>query len=280
MRKLAFFAITVFLFTPVTFVDYSTSVMKTKFSGGSLTHLDDSPVHFETDITREMVLIKGGQIRSMMIDEERHSFEVGPFLLGKYEVTIADFKKFLDESGYVPQTEREGVVTYVFNGSGFEKGVKGVKWNCDERGRPRLEKDYKSYPVVHVSAEDAMEYARWAGKRLPSVYEWVFAAAGNISQGELRRFVKENAWYNITVSGDHNLMKIGLKSPNHFGVYDLIGNAQEFLSPIPDVFSNRWGYSIESSSFEDFGSLFGFHLSMNRKGTTYAFGGFRCAKDI
>jgi formylglycine-generating enzyme required for sulfatase activity len=280
MKELVVFATMIVLFAASTIVEVSSGTRRSGISELSATPVVDQVASFVTDIPNEMVLIKGGEIRSIEIDEDMHSFKVGPFLLDKYEVTIADFKKFLEESGYVPSSEREGAVTYVFNGSGFDKGVMGVKWNCDETGLPCLEKDYKSYPVVHVSAEDAMEYARWVGKRLPSVCEWVFAAAGDISRRELRSYVRENGWYNLTVSGDHNLMKVGLKSPNHFGVYDLIGNAAEIVSPVPDVFTNRWGYSFGSSSFDDFGSLFEFHLSMNRKGSTFAFNGFRCAKDI
>jgi formylglycine-generating enzyme required for sulfatase activity len=101
-----------------------------------------------------------------------------------------------------------------------------------------------SHPVVHVSYNDALAYAKWAGKDLPTEAEWEFAARGGLD-GE------EFAWGNaLTPGGRHmantwqgnfplqNLREDGYERtspakafpPNGYGLYDMIGNVWEWTS--------------------------------------------------
>jgi formylglycine-generating enzyme required for sulfatase activity len=87
-----------------------------------------------------------------------HPLEIKPFYIDKYPVTNAEFKKFLDSSHYHPQDD--------FN---FLKDWKNGTFPDGGANKP----------VTWVSLEDAREYAKWAGKRLPHEWEWQFAAQGN-----------------------------------------------------------------------------------------------------
>jgi len=87
-----------------------------------------------------------------------HPMQIKPFYIDKYPVTNAEFKKFLDTSHYHPKDDLN-----------FLKDWKDGVYPDGAAKRP----------VTWVSLEDAREYARWAGKRLPHEWEWQFAAQGN-----------------------------------------------------------------------------------------------------
>jgi len=83
---------------------------------------------------------------------------IRPFYMDKYPVTNAEFKKFLDASHYHPKDDLN-----------FLKDWKGGTYPDG----------WANKPVTWVSLEDAREYAKWAGKRLPHEWEWQYAAQGN-----------------------------------------------------------------------------------------------------
>jgi iron(II)-dependent oxidoreductase len=87
-----------------------------------------------------------------------HPMEIKPFYIDKYPLTNAEFKKFLDASHYHPKDDLN-----------FLRDWKNGTY-LDGAG---------NQPVTWVSLEDAREYAKWAGKRLPHEWEWQFAAQGN-----------------------------------------------------------------------------------------------------
>ena len=82
---------------------------------------------------------------------------IRPFFVDKYPVTNAEFKKFLDTTHYRPKDDVNFLKDWK-DGS-FPEGA-------------------ANKPVTWVSIEDAREYARWAGKRLPHEWEWQYAAQG------------------------------------------------------------------------------------------------------
>jgi gamma-glutamyl hercynylcysteine S-oxide synthase len=87
-----------------------------------------------------------------------HPMQIKPFYIDKYPVTNAEFKKFLDATHYQPKDSLNFLKDWK-NGS-YPDG-------------------WANKPVTWVSLEDAREYAKWAGKRLPHEWEWQFAAQGN-----------------------------------------------------------------------------------------------------
>jgi len=84
--------------------------------------------------------------------------QIKPFFIDKYPVTNADFKKFLDATRYHPHDD----------GNFLKDWKNGV-----------FPEGSANKPVTWVSLEDAREYAKWAGKRLPHEWEWQYAAQGS-----------------------------------------------------------------------------------------------------
>jgi formylglycine-generating enzyme required for sulfatase activity len=87
-----------------------------------------------------------------------HEMQIKTFYMDKYPVTNAEFKKFLDASHYHPKDDLNFLKDW--QGGTYPEG-------------------WANKPVTWVSLEDAREYARWAGKRLPHEWEWQYAAQGN-----------------------------------------------------------------------------------------------------
>lgn len=88
-------------------------------------------------------------------DNEGVTFDMPSYFMDKHPVTNQQFKEFLDATGYKPKDQ-----------SNFLKN-----W---ENGH--IPKGQEKYPVTYVSYEDALAYAAWAGKRLPTEIEWQYAA--------------------------------------------------------------------------------------------------------
>jgi formylglycine-generating enzyme required for sulfatase activity len=100
------------------------------------------------------------------------------------------------------------------------------------------------FPVVHVAYEDAVAYAQWAGKRLPTEAEWEFAARGGLS-GKLYpwgdEFTPGSKWMANTHQGhfpdrdvaeDHHpgIAAVAQFPPNSYGLYDVGGNVWEWVA--------------------------------------------------
>jgi len=199
--------------------------------------------------------------------EERPVREVtvGPFAIDRHPVTVAEFRRFVTETGYVTLAERppdaalypdadpdllvpgslvfhrtEGPVRLDDVGAWWSY-VPGACWTAPEgpgssaRGRQR-------HPVTHVAYEDALAYAQWAGKDLPTEAEWEYAARGGADR---KRFAwgdeitvggrmmanwwqGQFPWQNTLEDGYERTSPVGAFAPNGFGLYDVCGNVWEW----------------------------------------------------
>ena len=135
------------------------------------------------------------------------------FVIDRMEVSNADYRLFVQAAGWrVPTTEGELA------------SAGGLKWNTVTKSYPEGTDDL---PVVNVSWEDAVAYAAWAGKRLPTEAEWERAARGP-SKGENypwgnRAPSKEQACY--SADGPR---AVDNAEPNGYGLLHVVGNAAEW----------------------------------------------------
>lgn len=222
-----------------------------------------------------MVKLDGG--RFLMGAEDQEGFPQdgeGPvravtltgFWIDRYPVTNAQFAEFVRRTGYVTEAERFGW-SFVFQGhipqelmpKVVDRRAPGVSWWCKVNGAqwrhpegPDSSIDNRlDYPVVHVSWNDAAEYARWAGKRLPTEAEWEYAARGGLEQ-------KKYPWGDELTPGGVHLCNVwqgtfpdidtgedGWRGtcpvtafpPNGYGLQVITGNAWEWCA---DWFHPTW----------------------------------------
>jgi sulfatase modifying factor 1 len=210
----------------------------------------------------KMVLVPAGELRT-----KADKVQIKSFYMDKYEVTVADFEKFVKATGYRSDADKSGLSVC------FVDSVKKATWNCNALGKPRPRGEYNR-PVIHVSYNDAAAYAEWAKKRLPTEEEWMYVASkkrgGRIKQ---IAWFRENAYM-----VDKDVHPVGTLKPNEIGIYDLFGNADEITSTI----NPQWNQVVSKG-----GSILEFEEQFNIErqaisGTSYTlqYCGFRCVKDL
>ena len=222
--------------------------------------------------TGDMVWIGDGTFRMGSDDhypEEApvHRVSVGGFWIDRTPVTNRQFKQFVKATGYVTTAQTApdpkdypGALPHMLYAGSLvftpPRRVNGLRdwsqwWNFMKGADWRHPSGPKSninvldnHPVVHVSFADALAYATWAGKDLPTEAEWEFAARGG-------RDGEEFAWGDVLApDGKHmantwqgnfpteNLNHDGFERtspvtafpPNGYGVHDMIGNVWEWTS--------------------------------------------------
>ena len=179
--------------------------------------------------------VRGGDNPDRVRAEMRRAAAVRAFYLGQTEVTVAQYRRFVDESRYRTHAERVADLGEAV-GYGFESGrwVTGPGYKWDYVGKEfRLGPDH---PVLNVTWEDAVEYCRWltgpgagdAVYRLPTEDEWEYAcragSAGPWCHGESPDAVPRFAACGRPVPQP----VAGNRWPNGFGLFDMHGNMPEW----------------------------------------------------
>lgn len=142
-------------------------------------------------------------------DDERPQHEVSlqPFLLGRYPVTNAEYRRYLEANPDAKEPEFWG----------------DRRFNQDRQ------------PVVGVDWDDAQRFCAWAGGRLPTEAEWEYACrAGTVTAfhwGDDEKQAVQFAWFgeDLNNGGTH---PVGGKRPNPWGLHDLTGNVWEWTQDL------------------------------------------------
>ncbi len=115
-----------------------------------------------------------GRNNGLPNESPAHKVTVAPFSMDKYLVTVAQFREFTRATGYLTEAEKfkdSGV--FDFKTAAWSL-LPGAYWEMPLG--PQSAKAEDNHPVTHVSWNDAVAYAAWAQKRLPTEAEWEFAA--------------------------------------------------------------------------------------------------------
>ncbi|NEY91786.1 formylglycine-generating enzyme family protein [Tabrizicola oligotrophica] len=186
------------------------------------------------------------------------SAEVGPFAIDRFPVTNADFAAFVAETGHMTEAEISPKIedfpdadpALLLPGSAvFSPSPPGAPalpwwqfrlgafWHSPEGPGSSIE-GRMDHPVVHVALSDAMAYADWARKSLPTEAEWEYAARGGLEGAffawgdELRPGGRAmaNHWQGAFPFGEERVRTtpVGQFPPNGFGLFDMIGNVWEW----------------------------------------------------
>ncbi len=216
----------------------------------------------------------GGRSNQAYRDEfPRHDVQVSSFYMDKTEVTNAQFLEFTEATGY--QTVAEKAIDWeemktqlppdtpkppdsvlrpgslVFKPTEGPVDLRnfilwwdwriGADWKRPDGPGSTIE-DRMDHPVVHIAWEDAVAYAKWAGKRLPTEAEWEWASLGGDENNKYpwgndpieQSYDKANFWQgffpyqNEEKDGFYGTSPVATYPANSYGLYDMAGNVWEW----------------------------------------------------
>ena len=166
---------------------------------------------------KEMVLIPAGSFEmgdhfSEGNEDELpvHRVTLDAFYMDTHEVTVGQFKQFVNQTGYDYDHMWDDVAKY---------------------------SPGDDYPMIYVNWNDATAYAEWAGKRLPTEAEWEYAARGGLVGqryvwGDDEKLARDYANYEWVEGKDkwELCSPVGSFKPNGYGLYDMAGNVLEWCA--------------------------------------------------
>jgi formylglycine-generating enzyme required for sulfatase activity len=181
----------------------------------------------------------------------RHKVQITkPFWLGQCEVTVGQFRKFTDDTGYQTTAETDGKGGWGYDPKTGICSGRFPQFNWHDAGFPQID----DHPVLNVSWYDATAFCEWLSKkenrkyRLPTEAEWEYACRAGTSTryfhgndpaelSTVARLMNASANGNYAdvqsqvhflKPGESLTAKVGSHQPNPWGLYDMIGNVWEW----------------------------------------------------
>ncbi len=224
-------------------------------------------------LPENMVRIPKKKTNMLIVGLEHHGGkEVGEFLMDKYEVTNSRFKAFMDAGGY---TNKKFWNFPVYSNGKEITLESALALFTDHTGRPgpagweagTYPDGQENHPVTGISWYEAMAYATYANKQLPTVFHW-----GVVAETSRTEFIVPLSNFN----GKSTTPAGNLAGYSSFGIYDLAGNAREWCSNESNVPGFRFilggGWNDPTYSFNDSYT----QSALDRSATN----GFRCIKKL
>jgi formylglycine-generating enzyme required for sulfatase activity len=264
-------------------------------------HFDDSLGEREKKFNVYVTVPRGkytiGTKKSLKSSLELQEFDMPEVHIGRYPVTNSLFEIFIDQTGYLTTAEKKGsgVVyhsrykktgkTASWNKSAGSEDVKSACWYQPSGPGSSLH-GKRNHPVVQVSIEDALAYASWIGRRLPTEAEWESAARTDLGY--------KYPWGNIFKQTALNIEKSGFsdtcpvdeydEDANEFKIVDMLGNVMEWTSdmePPPFKTKNSTQYCIVKGGAWNAGTnLTISSRALFKTGFSANTIGFRCISEI
>ena len=193
-----------------------------------------------------MVFVPGGEVDLGSEEgrpDEWGGYEVAlePFFMDIHPVTVAQFREFVEATGYVTEAENFGDAAVLHEETGVWELRGGAYWQYPLG--MAYEKAPDDHPVTQVSWNDAQAYCTWKGGRLPTEAEWEHAAK-NATNSEDRfpwgesvmgeKGYLANYWqgafpsYNEVLDGYRYTSPVGKFGPTALGLTDMAGNVWEW----------------------------------------------------
>jgi formylglycine-generating enzyme len=220
----------------------------------------------------DMVRVPGGTFRmgsDRHYPEEApaHHVTVAPFWIDRHPVTNRQFREFVKATGHVTYAEippdpkdYPGALPHMLyagslvfrapahpvdlrDWSQWWTFLKGANWRHPYGPKSKIN-GLDNHPVLHIAFSDALAYAHWAGKDLPTEAEWEFAARGGLDGAEFAwgdKFTPggkhmANTWQgefprqNLALDGFAQTSPVSAFPPNGYGLRDMIGNVWEWTA--------------------------------------------------
>ena len=203
-----------------------------------------------------------------------------PFRIGTTEVTVGQFRAFVDATGYKTVAEREGT------GYNYVTREQGPDFSWRNTG---LAQD-DTHPVVNLAQADCIAFCDWLSEqeseayRLPTETEWEYACRAG-SQGHWCFGDDENEFFRYgwsSMTAESSTHPVGQLRPNAFGIYDMHGNVREWVTLNDGSLSDADGTGVvRGGSFTKTpvllrsASRVGFNT-----GSPYPYHGFRVVMDV
>ncbi len=243
----------------------------------------------------EGIFAMGSSEPNMALKRElpQHQVKVNAFYMDIHEVTNAQFSAFVEATNYKTISEREidwdvlkkqlpentpkpntdvlqagSMVFFASNDiynlidiSQWWRWTKGANWQHPDGPQSNIQNKAQK-PVVHICYHDALAYAKWCGKRLPTEAEWEWAARGGLKDkvypwGNLsveKGTPKCNYWtgifptQNTKTDGFDGVAPVMQYEPNGYGLYDMAGNVWEICE---DWYDENYYSSLNIAEIQD-----------------------------
>jgi len=163
-----------------------------------------------------------------------------PFYMGSFEVTVGQFRRFAEETGYKTDAGRGLVYGKPFKG---KKPIRTWRTPLYPDRPPDQQQPRDNDPVMHIDWNDCMAFCKWLSKKevkegykysLPTSAEWEFACRAGTTTlwyfGDEDAFKKFRHEYEYISWNGKSPRAVGQGKPNPFGLYDMHGNMMEWCA--------------------------------------------------